>query len=348
MNAWVCSRWKGSQPSMAEEFAQLGRKCPWVELNVEQAGDILQDFKPGANVTRCEGMLNGLCNTNYKVFTDAFPDPLVLRIFTHQPEKRQRELSLMRAVQPHVPVPSVLFCGDAHAHLPAPYAWLTWAEGTHLEDLLASETAGSMENIGVAVGKALAGIGRVQFSAAGEVDEQLHVNEPFDSLGKLLTKYVGDFLFAGNVGARLGPDTTQQLWKTLVRNAHCVDALPETRSLVHGDFIGKNILLRKIDAEWQVSAVLDWEFAYAGSPLGDLATMIGFHGVLSKPFYDGLLSGFKAGGGLLPPGWIRAARLIDLLALCTSMNMDPDGRVNWDGTIQEIRFTAYHLDSIPD
>ena len=40
--------------------------------------------------------------------------------------------------------------------------------------------------------------------------------------------------------------------------------------LVHGDFGAANILVRQVQGAWQVAAVIDWEFAFAGTPLFDL------------------------------------------------------------------------------
>jgi len=47
-------------------------------------------------------------------------------------------------------------------------------------------------------------------------------------------------------------------------------SLQEEAHLVHGDFGNRNVLVRKVTKKWTVSAVLDWEFAIAGSPLTDV------------------------------------------------------------------------------
>ena len=45
--------------------------------------------------------------------------------------------------------------------------------------------------------------------------------------------------------------------------------LCDSRSLVHGDFNNRNTLVNRIGNRWVVSGILDWECAFAGSPLWD-------------------------------------------------------------------------------
>ena len=49
-----------------------------------------------------------------------------------------------------------------------------------------------------------------------------------------------------------------------------LEQLDAQRCLVHGDFGKRNVLVREEQGRWKVAAVLDWEFAVAGSPLIDI------------------------------------------------------------------------------
>ena len=51
-------------------------------------------------------------------------------------------------------------------------------------------------------------------------------------------------------------------------------ATPARIALVHADFNPKNLLVDP--ATGGVTGVLDWEFAYAGAPLGDLGNLLRF------------------------------------------------------------------------
>jgi fructokinase len=64
-----------------------------------------------------------------------------------------------------------------------------------------------------------------------------------------------------------------------------------------------------------VRAVLDWEFTFAGSPLVDLGNALRFTEDETPAYAEGLVAGFAAAGGSLPPGWRRQAELLDGFAL---------------------------------
>jgi len=53
-----------------------------------------------------------------------------------------------------------------------------------------------------------------------------------------------------------------------------VATLPDQAVLVHADYNGKNLLMQSTHEGWQVAAVLDWEFAFAGSPLFDTGNFL--------------------------------------------------------------------------
>jgi aminoglycoside phosphotransferase (APT) family kinase protein len=108
--------------------------------------------------------------------------------------------------------------------------------------------------------------------------------------------------------------------------------LKGARSLVHSDFKGFNILVRQVQRHWKVAGVLDWEFAFAGSPLVDIGNMLRYSHLHPPVFEKAFLNGYREQGGRLPAEWKRAAKLIDLLSLCEFLNA-PAPR---DGLVQEV------------
>jgi aminoglycoside phosphotransferase (APT) family kinase protein len=57
-------------------------------------------------------------------------------------------------------------------------------------------------------------------------------------------------------------------------HAQALARLQEERCLVHGDFNNRNVLVHCVQGRWRVAAVIDWEFALAGSPFFDIATFL--------------------------------------------------------------------------
>ncbi len=75
---------------------------------------------------------------------------------------------------------------------------------------------------------------------------------------------------------------------------------------MHSDFNPKNVLAVRAGGRWSVSAVLDWEFAFSGSPLHDIGNMLRFE--QPPGFAAGFADGFRDGGGDLPRTGGRSAR----------------------------------------
>ena len=99
-----------------------------------------------------------------------------------------------------------------------------------------------------------------------------------------------------------------------------IDALMQERTLVHGDFNARNTVLKRTGDRWVVSAILDWEMAFTGSPLWDAARFICYE-KRARPCREPHFSrGFIDAGGALPPDWPQLARVINVFtaaeALC--------------------------------
>jgi aminoglycoside phosphotransferase (APT) family kinase protein len=120
----------------------------------------------------------------------------------------------------------------------------------------------------------------------------------------------------GPGGARLGAALTAALFDFVAREGHILGSAWATQpALTHSDFNGSNILVRRDPAgDWGLSAILDWEFAFAGGPSFD------FGNLLRPPLGDdpffiaAVTAGYRAAGKELPEGWLEASRIADLLS----------------------------------
>jgi aminoglycoside phosphotransferase (APT) family kinase protein len=75
----------------------------------------------------------------------------------------------------------------------------------------------------------------------------------------------------------------------------------------------------------RVTAVLDWEFAFSGSPFFDLGNL------LRPPLGDrpglaaAVAAGYRRAGGQLPEDWRRMSELVDLMAWADFLNRPTTG-----------------------
>lgn len=86
-----------------------------------------------------------------------------------------------------------------------------------------------------------------------------------------------------------------------------------------------------LGSQEEVTSILDWEFAFAGSIYWDIGNFIRYQNI---PGFAVCEEGFKRGleseGMRLPSEWKRIAKLVDLLALCSMLNHEQNGpnRIN--------------------
>ena len=62
-------------------------------------------------------------------------------------------------------------------------------------------------------------------------------------------------------------------------------------------------------------AVLDWEFAFSGSPLNDIGNMMRPRPAAAAGLAAGFVAGYREAGGKLPAGWREIREALDLYAL---------------------------------
>lgn len=296
------------------------RSNPWVTLGIEQVQSLLSACLPKARVKSVEALPGGHCNTSYKVLVEGALQPLVLRIFTHDPAGARRQISLLRHVRALAPVPEILHFSDRHAWLPYPYAIMTCVEGAPLERVLPILPPSKQREVGRAVGRTLARLGKFTFEGTGTFDDDLRLKQVVPTVGDLWQAIIGGALFEGRLSQRIGRTLSNRLWSMVEASKPLLDTLPHANALVHGDFNSKNILVHPRAGGWGVSAVLDWDCAYAGSPMADLANLFAYQGNVSPVFESGVLEAFTAAGGALPAEWRRVASLLDLITVVEFLN----------------------------
>jgi aminoglycoside phosphotransferase (APT) family kinase protein len=282
-------RWNRARPTIRIETADAQRMI---------------DALPGAGHLRHLSSLDGgLANTNFRVDLDGEPRTVLLRLYQLDPTQAEKEAALAKRLRDQIPVPNYLHVGSDRGNR---YAIVEWVDGERLETALTIADSKAMHALGASCGAVLARIHAVTFPQTGFLDGELRVAQPvvFDSalLARMLRESLLDGAGARFVEAALAKAVTEYA----LSNGQLSWGGPPC--LTHADFNGSNILVRD-DA---VKAVIDWEFAFAGTPAIDFGNLIRNHP--DAAFVDSVTEAYVAAGGRLPTNWRKLARLSDLAA----------------------------------
>lgn len=190
--------------------------------------------------------------------------------------------------------------------------------------MLAHQGEAAAGDLGRAAGIALAAVAAVSFSSGGfftSPDLILSAaGMPAD-----LPEFVEDCLRtaaaqgaqagggqAGNGLTRAEQDGLREL---AARAGPLAASAAPGRQLVHSDYNPKNLLAARQGGRWAVTAVLDWEFAFSGSPLTDIGNMLRPRPAAAPGLAAGFVAGYREAGGKLPAGWREISEALDLYAL---------------------------------
>ena len=231
----------------------------------------------------------------------------VLRIYGRDPTRAPIDAALLRLVRGLVPVPVVL---DLRRAGPDPAHLLTsYVSGTRLELVLPAVEPGLRSRLAVAVTDVLVALSGMPFVRPGMfVDADLRLSEqlaPADGLVEWL-----DLHQEGTPLAGWDPGLRRSLSQVCLHTDALLETVDRT-CLVHSDFNAKNILVDPGTAA--VTAVVDWEFAHAGSPYSDLGNLLRFErGTAWAEEVHDLFVARAPGAG---PGALTLAYASDLWAL---------------------------------
>jgi len=282
------------------------RTLPAILPPPDEAARLVRPVVPAARILACTGLAGGLANSNVRIDI-AGHAPLVLRFYQRDPSAGPREA----AIASLIPVcPRVLHVGLDGRY--GPYAVTGWVDGQRLDSLPLDRQAA----LAGSLGRTLAGIHAHRFSIAGFFGPDLAIATTLVGGGEGLIGYLRHCLVEGRGGARLGAELTASLLACADRRAGSLDRWDGPPVLTHGDFNGSNILV----GNGGDLAVLDWEFAFAGSPFFD------FGNILRPPLGDlpgvaaAIAAGYREAGGRLPDDWPALSRLVDLLSWADFLN----------------------------
>jgi aminoglycoside phosphotransferase (APT) family kinase protein len=202
---------------------------------------------------------------------DAYGERAVLRIYGRDPDRAPIDAALLHLVRGLVPVPAVLdvrLAGEDPAHL-----LMSHVSGERLDLVLPHADDDLRARLAAAVTDVLATLSGMPFLRPGMfLDADLRLSSlaaaPAADLVAWLDRHVAETAMAA-----WDPGLVREL-RVVCRQADSLLDTVDRTCLVHSDFNGKNLLVDP--GSGAVTAVLDWEYAYAGSPYADLGNLLRF------------------------------------------------------------------------
>jgi fructokinase len=282
---------------------------------------------PRQRVLGFEPLTGGHCNLNLKVIFDSSHAPVVLRIYERDPSACAKETEILRLVRKTVPVPEVFYAEYEREGDVGPFALLEYIEGPTFTQLKRTNDIDAIQQASESVGQTLAAIGHYQFSKPGmlglnDSSGRLEITSAYvegpDPIPRLLDTFLASQKLRQRTGESLADRVHKYIWSWAPRLAE----LDNARSLVHSDFYAGNLLFKQLGGGWTVAGVLDWEFAFSGSPLIDVGHFLRFERFdqpLREPHFT---RAFVERGGCLPPDWREVVRVLDLTALCEMLTRE--------------------------
>ncbi|HEY9474252.1 MAG TPA: phosphotransferase [Mycobacteriales bacterium] len=250
----------------------------------------------------------------------------VLRIHRRGATACAVEAALGQRLRGIVPVPEVVYADPEGETVGAPVTLSRWMQGQRLEEALTHANFADALEMGHSVGLTLARIGTVRFDRGGFFsDASLQVRSACGTPAQQLIAYAWKRL--GRTVRGMPDELRRQYVELVVDEAPGLNRTDGASQLVHSDFGPRNLLVTQRYGRWKVAAVLDWEFAFSGSPLVDVASVLRFGEDLPEGYVDGFLTGYREGGGELSEGWEKLSRLLDVYAMCDLLAADPPGPV---------------------
>ncbi len=212
-----------------------------------------------------------------------------------------------------------------------------------MRELLLSGKIDDIPQIMREVGSTLGQIQSYRFFQSGFFDQDLHIRDTITQ--EFCVEYTKKCLKHPTTLSKLSKESISNIYHHLEKY-HFLFPDSTQNHLVHADFDPANILVHHIQGDWKISAILDWEFAFSGSTLCDVANMLRYAHHMPPEYEKAFLHGLQRSGVQLPEGWRISICLLNLLSLLDCLTAcPPDKRPNQCADICElISFFIQQLD----
>jgi Ser/Thr protein kinase RdoA (MazF antagonist) len=236
----------------------------------------------------------GCANLNIKIQLKDDALPLILRIYLRSPDAAYLEQEIGDLLKAQIPVPMTHYVGDVDGYR---FAITEFLPGITLRELLLGGLPHDKSAIMYEVGQILAKIASC----------------PFPRVENEYSNFAQECLESEDIKQQLTSETISKITHYFHKYANLLTS--KDNHLVHRDFDPANILVSNVNNNWVITAVLDWEFAFSGSILWDIANMLRYAHKMPPEFQDSFLLGLKDRGIYLPDNWHISTMMLNIISL---------------------------------
>lgn len=282
--------------------------CSSADGGLEGAQRILAHVLPDYRPCSLETIEGGATNSNVLVRFEGCDDAFVLRRHLRGTEACLKEVHLLQALQNMIPVPEVVKSDETGNEVGTPYLIYRYVPGLTFRQIRANGTPRDMADAAHAIGRTLATLRNCDISLPSTCP----------LVGRLqLTEHQ---LAHPLLEKRVGATDVVLLKKLFAKWSQVSNGFANERSLVHGDFNHRNILLTHQRDQWEVAAILDWELAGVGSSLWDAARFTCYEKPDSVHWEPYFVDGFRSQSVLFfPDDWGALSRVMNTLSAAESL-----------------------------
>ena len=295
---------------------------------------------PKSNLLSYEVISGGCANFNIKIMLDDVQVTYILRIYMRDKDAAFREQNIGNLLKDIVPIPHIYAIGDYNDYR---FAIAPFIKGMTLRDLLLSNTPHDIKSLMTEAGFYLSKIQKIKFQSAGFFDKDLNLM-PFDAENTehdFIKKCLKNTIVLKHIN---GENCSKIAYYVDIYKSELIDL--NEKSLVHGDYDPTNILVDLIDNHWKITGILDWEFAFSGSFLQDVANMLRYAHHMPTIYEESFLQSLKQNNVILPENWRIKTHLLNIGSLLDCfIRHPPEERPNQSADIVNlITFFIHKLD----
>ncbi|SDE95030.1 Phosphotransferase enzyme family protein [Paenibacillus sp. cl6col] len=302
---------------MKEEWERSSKSSMHIEY--EALNSMISQVFRGKRLTKAERTQTGLSNGTYKVEIEGTTTPYFLRIFAGGSDEASKEKAIAERLRGVVPVADYIYLDVSRKLIEYDWAIIEWKEGVLLRDLLHRGDERQIAKVAESVGSVLARIHCHTFECPGFFAGDLTISTPFNMDENEFISFISESLDRGKTGEWLGAEATEKVRLFCESHRSLISEIHEPPVLVHSDFNGLNLLVIERPDGFEVSAVLDWEFAFSGRRYVDIGNMLRYEHDNSL-FERHFIKAYRGSGGFLHENWVLLSKLEDLIALCDLLN----------------------------